>query len=82
MKNLFVSYLEPIINESLDRVNLSLDNPITKEEKSSFLGLMKQLQSDISDYSDMFSPDTHGKIIEINDKLHKVDVVGGYEKTI
>ena len=74
--NLLIQFLEPIIKNSLDGIELSLNSSLTKEEKIELEILLNQLQVEVVTYGDAFSPDIRGQIIEINDKLHSITTVG------
>ena len=74
--NLLVQFLEPIVKNSLNGVELSLENPLTEGEIKDLKDLMVQLQEEVVTYGDAFSPDIRGQIIEINHKLHNITTIG------
>ena len=74
--NLLVQFLEPIVKNSLNGVELSLKNPLSEGEIRDLKDLMIQLQEEVVTYGDVFSPDIRGQIIEINHKLHNITPSG------
>jgi hypothetical protein len=74
--NLLVQFLEPIVKNSLNGVELSLNSSLTEEEVRDLKDLMIQLQEEVVTYGDAFSPDIRGQIIEINHKLCNITTIG------
>jgi hypothetical protein len=74
--NLLVQFLEPIVKNSLNGVELSLNSSLTEEEVRDLKDLMIQLQEEVVTYGDSFSPDIRGQIIEINHKLCNITTIG------
>jgi hypothetical protein len=70
--NLLVQFLEPIVKNSLNGIELSLNNSLTEEEVRDLKDLMIQLKTEVVSYGDAFSPEIRGQIIEINHKLHNI----------
>jgi len=69
----FVPYLEPIINQTLEMVEI-----ISKGkdfDKSEIIKLLNQLQDDFGEYIHMLSPKTQGRILEVNYQLEKFDKI-------
>lgn len=67
----FIPYLEPIVNQTLEMVEM-----ISKEEdfnKSEIIKLLDQLQEDFGEYIHMMSPETQGRILEISYQLEGFD---------
>ena len=74
--NLLVQFLEPIVKNSLNGIELSLNSSLTEEEIKDLRDLMIQLQDEVVTYGDIFSADIRGQIIEINHKLHNITPIG------
>jgi hypothetical protein len=70
--NLLVQFLEPIVKNSLNGIELSLNSSLTEEEVRDLKDLMIQLKTEVVSYGDAFSPEIRGQIIEINHKLHNI----------
>jgi len=67
----FIPYLEPIVNQTLEMVEM-----ISKEEdfnKSEIIKLLDQLQEDFGEYIHMMSPETQGRILEVSYQLEGFD---------
>jgi hypothetical protein len=67
-----VKFLEPVVKQSLDGVEGTLNKSLTKEEVDSLKELMLQLKEEVTSYGDIFSPDIRGQIIELTHKLHNI----------
>jgi hypothetical protein len=67
-----VKFLEPVVKQSLDGVEESLNKSLTSDEVNSLKELMIQLKEEITSYGDAFSPEIRGQIIELNHKLHNI----------
>jgi len=67
-----VKFLEPVVKQSLNTIELSLNGSLTREEVDSLKELMIQLKEEVSSFGDIFSPDIRGQIIELNHKLHNI----------
>ena len=70
--NLLIQFLEPIVKNSLNGIELSLNSSLTEEEVRDLKDLMIQLKTEVVSYGDAFSPEIRGQIIEINHKLHNI----------
>lgn len=69
----FIPYLEPIINQTLEMIEI-----ISKGEnfdKSEISKLLNELQENFGEYIHMMSPETQGKILEVNYQLAEFDKV-------
>lgn len=67
----FIPYLEPIINQTLEMVE-----SISKEEnfdRDEINNLLNQLKENFGEYIHMMSPETQGRILEINYQLTGFD---------
>lgn len=67
-----VKFLEPVMKQSLDGVEESLNRSLTIKEIDSLKELIFQLKEEITSYGDIFSSDIRGQIIELNYKLHNI----------
>ncbi len=69
----FIPYLEPIINQTLEMIEI-----ISKGEnfdKSEISKLLNELQENFGEYIHMMSPETQGKILEVNYQLAGFDKI-------
>jgi hypothetical protein len=69
----FIPYLEPIINQTLEMVEI-----ISKGEdfdKSEISRLLNELQEDFGEYIHMMSPETQGRILEVSYQLAEFDEI-------
>lgn len=69
----FIPYLEPIINQTLEMVEI-----ISKGEnfdKSEISRLLNELQENFGEYIHMMSPETQGKILEVSYQLTEFDKI-------
>lgn len=69
----FIPYLEPIINQTLEMVEI-----ISKGEdfdKSEISRLLNELQEDFGEYIHMMSPETQGRILEVSYQLAGFDKI-------
>lgn len=67
----FIPYLEPIVNQTLEMVEM-----ISKGkdfDKSEIIKLLDQLQEDFGEYIHMMSPETQGRILEVSYQLEGFD---------
>jgi hypothetical protein len=75
----FIPYLEPIINQTLEMIeNISEEKDFDKNEITE---LLNQLREDFGEYIHMMSPETQGRILEINYRLDKFDEVYDLQNT-
>lgn len=77
LENQFIPYLESIINQTLEMVEI-----ISKEkdfDKSEIIQLLDQLQEEFGEYIHMMSSEIQGRILKIHDKLLNLDNI--YEST-
>ena len=68
-----IPYLEPIINQTLEMVEI-----ISKGEdfdKNEISKLLNELQEDFGEYIHMMSPETQGRILEVNYQLAGFDEI-------
>jgi hypothetical protein len=68
-----IPYLEPIINQTLEMVEI-----ISKGEdfdKNEISKLLNELQEDFGEYIHMMSPETQGRILEVNYQLVGFDEI-------
>lgn len=69
----FIPYLEPIVNQTLEMVEI-----ISKGEdfdKSEIIKLLDQLQEDFGEYIHIMSPETQGRILEVSYQLADFDEI-------
>ena len=67
----FIPYLEPIVNQTLEMVEI-----ISKGENfdgSEVSKLLNELQEEFGEYIHMMSPETQGRILEISYQLERLD---------
>ncbi len=68
-----IGYLEPVINQTLEMVEI-----ISKGEdfdKTEVRKLLNELQEDFGEYIHMMSPETQDRILDINCELSDFEVV-------